>query len=70
MSIYSSNYDGDWSAPHVRHRKFSTWIARNAIEWKLVEKVPNRHPFNEYDQTNTSFADFYVYERQKRAAHV
>jgi SAM-dependent methyltransferase len=60
--VYSSNKDQIW-APHVRHRRFTDWIETNCPDFKLVQHVPNRFPFNEQDPEHTSFADFYVFEK-------
>lgn len=62
--IYSSNTDKQarLQANHVRHRKFSKWIEQNKPEWKLIEHLPNRYPYNG-DEQKTSFADFYIYEK-------
>lgn len=63
--IFSSDYDGDKElrAPHVRHRRFSDWIAANGKAWRLLATRKNPHPhvgvINE-----GSLADFYVYEKQ------
>ena len=62
--VYSSNDQNiDDPAPHVRHRKFSDWIARERPEWELLTRVPNRYPYNG-DYRVTSFADFYIYGRK------
>ncbi|MEE4245415.1 MAG: class I SAM-dependent methyltransferase [Kangiellaceae bacterium] len=63
--IYSSNSHGiaESSALHVRHRKFSEWVDRNKAQWRLVEKIPNKYPYNGDTKTG-SFADFYVYEKR------
>ena len=64
--IYSSNRD--WKAesedysPHVRHRKFDEWIAKNLRHWVLMKHVPNEHPYRD-DYRTGSFADFYIYKR-------
>jgi len=47
----------------VRHRKFTNWIAANAPTWQLFEQIPNRYPFDPAKPDQTSFADFYVYQR-------
>ena len=63
--IYSSNEDEVHSgAQHVRHRKFSDWIENNAPEFELIEKIPNKYPFDATNQKNTSFADFYIFARK------
>ena len=63
--IYSSNYDDDFSesAPHVRHRRFTDWIEKNASEFEMLKKIPNNYPYNKSNQKNTSFANFYVYKK-------
>lgn len=49
---------------HVRHRKFTDWIVANiAAPWQLKGFVPNRYPFDRRDQTQTSFADFYLFSK-------
>jgi hypothetical protein len=54
--VYSTNVDGAGTAPHVRHRKFASWVQRNLPEWQLTEVSPG--PNDKPDR-----ADFYVYER-------
>jgi hypothetical protein len=61
--IYSSNDEAMTAVPHVRHRCFTSWVEERQPDFKLVEHVPNAFPFDESDQDNTSFADFYVFER-------
>lgn len=67
--IYSSDTEDNsgHAAPHVKHRKFSTWVANNRSGWALVRHIPNRYPFNG-DNRTSSFADFYIYAR-KQARH-
>jgi hypothetical protein len=62
--IYASNYDGLTQALHVRHRKFTTWIAENAPEWQPDGVVANRFPFDPKRPDETSHADFYFFVRQ------
>jgi hypothetical protein len=62
--IYASNYDALTDAPHVRHRKFTAWIAQHATEWKAAGYVPNRFPFDPARPDDTSFADFYFFTHQ------
>jgi len=62
--VYSSNYAGTRVAGHhVLHRKFTDWIESNAPIFKLKEHIKNRYPFDESDQDNTSFADFFLFEK-------
>lgn len=60
--IYSSDTDGnpEDTAAHVRHRHFSKWITDNKRKWKLIQHIPNKHPFNG-DTRSGSFADFFIY---------
>jgi SAM-dependent methyltransferase len=62
--IYSSDKDAHQSqwTPHVRHRKFSSWITENLTNWSLLTHVPNRHP-GTGELKDSSFADFYIYQR-------
>lgn len=62
--IYSSDTDqipGDQDA-HVKHRRFSDWIARNRPEWLRIGHIPNRYPYAG-DPLRGSFADFHIYSR-------
>lgn len=63
--IYSSNKDDqtDVFVPHVKHRRFTTWVKANMPEWTLIQHIPNRYPYTG-DPATSSFADFYIYERQ------
>lgn len=60
--IYSSNCSKR-RCLHVLHREFTNWVSKNRPDWRLIEKIPNRYPFSEADQANTSFADFYIFEK-------
>ena len=62
--IYSSNYDARSDSPHVRHRKFTDWIAKRAPGWKPAGYLQNRFPFDPNRPEETSFADFYFFSRQ------
>jgi SAM-dependent methyltransferase len=61
--IFSSNIDEqrEVQAPHVRYRKFTTWISRNFNEWKLIQHIPNKCPGSDlYEGPST---DFYIYAK-------
>ena len=62
--IYSSNKEMHTVDSHVRHRKFSDWIARNADKWHLIHEEKNPYQFDWKDPENTSFADFYIYQKK------
>ena len=49
--------------PHIRHRPVQRWMTERHPEWRLTLKIANPYPWRVEDQDNTSFADFYVYER-------
>jgi SAM-dependent methyltransferase len=50
------------TAPHVRHRPVVRDIAEHFPAWRLRERIANRYPYRGAG-TDTSFADFFVYER-------
>jgi hypothetical protein len=62
VAIYSSNSDDNSSvdAKHVRHRCFTRWIEENRSNWRLIERIRNRYPFDGNSDT-TSFSDFYFF---------
>jgi len=62
--IYASDSDDNRGLEgfHVRHRKFSVWIQQNLPQWKLIEHIPNKHPYRG-DYKQGSFADFFIYTR-------
>jgi SAM-dependent methyltransferase len=63
--VYSSNQDEqvEQASVHVRHRQFTRWVGEQiAAEWSLLERIPNRYPYNG-DFKTSSFADFYVYKK-------
>ena len=62
--IYSSDSDSNlwYEGIHVRHRKFTNWIAANMSCWKAIEHIPNKYPYTG-DFLEGSFADFYIYEK-------
>ncbi len=62
--VYSSNAERPRPNPHVSHREFTRWIDTHGPDFKLIERVPNRFPHTGDDPDNTSFADFYIFERR------
>jgi len=65
--IYASNdekLNANYGGHHVKHRKFTDWIDRNARDWQFIECVPNRYPFIALDPDNTSLSDFYFYQKK------
>ena len=59
--VYSSNWNGNTPAAHVRHRQFTSWIEEHALEWRLVNVINNAYPYDESQPDDTSFADFFIY---------
>ncbi|HEY9166020.1 MAG TPA: class I SAM-dependent methyltransferase [Candidatus Kryptonia bacterium] len=60
--IYSSNTNEQTKnrPAHLKQRKFSDWIDRNHPELKLIEHIPNPHPFA---NGCGSISDFYIYQK-------
>jgi glycosyltransferase involved in cell wall biosynthesis len=61
--VYASNEDMSWPDVHVKHRAFTTWVDLNRPGWSLIQTVKNRHPYDLTDVNNTSFSDFFIFER-------
>jgi hypothetical protein len=59
--VYSSNMEREWPFKHVRHRRFTDWVAQNKPEWYLQSTVENAYPWDAADPEHTSFADFYFF---------
>lgn len=50
---------------HVKHRIFTQWISKNiSSNWNLKETVKNKYPFDINDPNNTSWSDFFIYEKK------
>lgn len=52
--IYSTDREIHGTAPHVRHRRFSSWVESKRPEWQLATVVPGPNPV-------PCRADFFVY---------
>lgn len=59
--VYASNYNFRSANEHVKHRKFSDWVAENRKDFRLIEMRENKYPFDESDPNNTSFSQFFFY---------
>lgn len=63
--IYSSNkpeLNEKLNTPkHIRHRRFTDWVAQNRPDFKLIEEIPNRYPLVEGNDPDESFADFFMF---------
>lgn len=63
--VYSANNEEFTSSVHVRKRRFTDWVDAYADGWEMIDYIPNRYPMHERsDPNNTSFADFYMYEKK------
>lgn len=61
--VYSSNSDRRTDAVHVKHRIFTQWVEANRPEFRLVRTLANPYPEDIRDLDNTSFADFFFFEK-------
>jgi cyclopropane fatty-acyl-phospholipid synthase-like methyltransferase len=61
--VYSSNAAQPADSPHVRHREFTGWVERNEPHWRQVTMVRNKYPYDPARPDETSFADFYFFQR-------
>lgn len=63
--IYSCNdTESTVNAIHVKHREFTQWIKENvSSKWKLKSLIKNEYPFDANDPENTSWSNFYIYEK-------
>ena len=59
--VYSSDTDDNKGnrVAHVRHRRFTDWVAKHRPDWSLIHREPNRHPHQ--PGIGGSFADFHVF---------
>lgn len=63
VGIYSSNTTSLSPQPHVKHRRFSDWVAANVPECRVLEQRAN--PYRGMDPSDQSFADFTFYEMRR-----
>jgi hypothetical protein len=61
--VYSDNEERESFNAHVCHRKFTAHVAKNYSQWSLVEHRANPYPYDLADPDNTSFADFFVFQK-------
>jgi predicted O-methyltransferase YrrM len=65
--VYSSDKNEQSDAVHVKHRKFTDWVAANRGDFRLLKIEKNPYSWDVADPDNTSFADFFVFERIQAA---
>jgi hypothetical protein len=64
VAIYSSNKVESSDATHVRHRLFTRWIELHEPQWRNTNYLPNKYPYDFTQSAETSFSDFYFFERR------
>lgn len=65
VGIYADNGEDDGTyAPHVKPRKFISWVTQNQHEYKLIEHIPNKYPYDRENPDNTSISDFFFFEKR------
>lgn len=67
VAVHSTNQETPAKSPHIRHRRFSVWVARHRPEWALVRTVASRLP-SEKETPATVPAEFYIFERKPAPA--
>lgn len=60
--IYASNFNKNQMV-HEKDRNFTSWVEINRKDWKLIQKIDNKYPFDPSDPENTSKADFFIFEK-------
>jgi SAM-dependent methyltransferase len=62
--VYASDHDAATKDVHVRHRRYSDWMAAHAPEFDHVQTWDHPYPMTETsDKNETSFAFFQLFER-------
>lgn len=64
--IYSTDFDHQSPDEHVRHRRFTDYIATHQATWRLLSSISNPYKPASVDTsyTDKSAADFYVFENR------
>ncbi len=62
--IFSTDTDTKpwYQSPHVRHRRFSEWIAVHFPQWTLINRIPNRLKTTSHPDAKLA-ADFFIYQK-------
>jgi SAM-dependent methyltransferase len=55
--VFSTNSDRGHTAPHVRHRHFTQWVAEHLPDWRLTDVTPG-------PDSEPGRPEFFVFERQ------
>lgn len=59
--IYSSNHAAPHDGSHIRHRRFTDFIAARMPGWQRVLHIPNPYPWDPANPTETTFSDFHIF---------
>jgi SAM-dependent methyltransferase len=61
--IYSTDFEAyTFTSPHVRHRKFTTWVKKEVPGWLLIEHIHNPYAQSSSSKERSS-ADFFIYQK-------
>lgn len=66
VAIYSTNYTlpADQQPHHIRHRRFTDWIAQHEPDWKLIERTEDSHDAVVSDgPVNDATVAFHIFAR-------
>jgi SAM-dependent methyltransferase len=61
--VYASDGELVLRRPHVRHRRFTAWVAEHRPQWRLAKVIRNPYPYDERYPDSTSPSDFHLFER-------
>lgn len=61
--IYSSNHEEFTRWPEFRNRKFMRYVQENEKDWKMIDFIANKYPFELGNEDMTSPSDFYIFEK-------
>lgn len=66
--VYSSNFEGidEHHASHVRHRKFTDFVAHKYPDWRCGEVIQNEYPFNG-DFRESTHSNFYFFRKLRQS---
>ena len=64
--IYANAINQNHQCKHVKFRNFIIDIERLYPEWKLINYIPNKYPIIDKESNNTSFSDFFIYQKKEK----
>lgn len=63
VCILSSDFDRP-QVGHEKRRCFTSYVSEHFPEFKLIQKIENKYPYDFTKPNETSLSDFYFYERK------